>query len=455
MAGMSLSRLSRRCAEKEPMVAHASLLEMQEGHPWQRLAAFQEDLESYINRYATLWAGTHCSPPTPDVSFSPKEQRRNEREVDKLIDFIERELPTCPENVWQRETWRARLLREARKVAAERLGYPGSHLDIIFSPAYFRVTRAFVHKARSFDNGISTEAMSQALRNVWVMNWIQMFFAQVPELTPSVFAYSMLYPYTDNFLDQSGITSEEKAALNHNLSLRLAGMEIQARGPYDDILFRLIGMIESEYPRGEFPEVYAALLAIHAGQVKSLMQQGETPRLNPGQTLRVSMEKGGASVLADGYLVTGRLAKEDAAFCFGLGVLLQLFDDLQDLQSDFAAMRWTVFSCTALGSSLDATTSRLYRYLGRVLAPTATYASPRCGVLVNLLRRNCLYLMLRAIAQNRRFYTAEYLRHMEPFSPLRFDYLEEQGRTVESRYGKISGILLARRNITSVFDLMD
>jgi hypothetical protein len=437
------------------MVAHASLLELQGNQPLQQTAAFQEDLEYCVDRHAALWAGTRCSPPMPDVTFSSKEQRRNEREVDRLITFIENELSGFPEDVMQRRTWRARLLREIRKVAAERLGYPASHLQIIFSPEYFHVTRSFVHRARSFDGCISTEALSQALRNVWVMNWIQMFFAQVPALTPSVFAYSMLYPYTDNFLDQSGIPPGEKAALNHNLGLRLGGMEVQAPGPYDEILFRLVGMIESEYPRGEFPEVYSALLAIHAGQIKSLMQQGGCPTLDSGQTLRVSIEKGGASVLADGYLVAGRLTRKETELCFGLGVLLQLFDDLQDLQSDFAALRWTVFSITARAASLDATTSRLYRYMERILASAATDASARCGVLTDLLRRNCLYLMLRAMAQNRRFYSAEYLRHMEPFSPLRFGYLEEQCRTAEGRYAKISGTLLARRDVGSIFDLLD
>ena len=455
MKEMTVSPLSRERPGRGPMVARASLPELRGDQPCQEIAGFQEDLAGYIDRYAALWAGARCGPPTPITVFSPKEQRRNEREVDRLVLLIEKELPDCPADFWQRKTWRERLLRELLKVAEERLGYPQSHLRIIFSPEYFSVTRTFVREARSFDHAISTEALSQALRNVWVMNWIQMFLGGIPAMSPSLFAYSLLYPYTDNFLDQSGVSTEDKVELNQNLGLRLAGEQVQARGSYDQVMFRLIGMIESEYPRSDFPEVFSALLAIQAGQVKSLMQQGESPALDADETLRVSMEKGGASVLADGYLVAGKLRRKAAAFCFGLGVLLQLSDDLQDLQSDLAATRWTIFSRTALRSSLDGTTSRLYWFMRRVLASATRNSSSRCGVLTDLIRRNCLYLMLRAIAQNRQFYTAEYLKQMEPCSPLRFGYLEEQCRTVESKYATVTGTLLAKRNIGSIFDLLD
>lgn len=413
------------------------------------------DLAGYVAHFADLWAGTRSAPPTPDVAFSPEEQRRNEREVDRLITLLESRLPDCPDDALKRKAWRESLLREVRKVAQERLRYPENHLEIIFSPAYFSVTKDFVHKARSFDRTISTEALSQALRNVWVMNWIQMFLGQVPSVSPSVFAYSLLYPYTDNFLDQPDVAAGDKVILNRDLSHRLGGNKIQARGARDRTIFRLIGMIESEYPRSEFPEVYASLLAIHAGQVKSLMQQGESPTLDSGQTLRVSIEKGGASVLADGFLVAGRLTEEDAAFCFGLGVLLQPFDDLQDLDSDLAANRWTVFSCRAGRSHLDGTTSRLYGYMERILLSAALDSSSRRGVLTGLLRRNCLYLMLRAIAQNRRFFTIGYLEHMESFSPLRFEYLEEQCAGIESRYEAMTAALLVKKNVRSIFDLLD
>jgi hypothetical protein len=45
------------------------------------------------------------------------------------------------------------------------------------------------------------------------MNSLQIFWGLPLEMTPSVYAYSMLYPYTDNFLDNPEVNSEEKIKL--------------------------------------------------------------------------------------------------------------------------------------------------------------------------------------------------------------------------------------------------
>lgn len=52
--------------------------------------------------------------------------------------------------------------------------------------------------------------------------------------------------------------------------------------------------------------------------------------------LALSVAKGGASLLADGYLVRGELGPGEAELCFGYGVFLQLLDDLQDVAADEA-----------------------------------------------------------------------------------------------------------------------
>ena len=82
---------------------------------------------------------------------------------------------------------------------------------------------------------------------------------------------------------------------------------VEPHNPHEAAVFRLIEKIENEYPRKDFPEIYASLLAIHAGQAKSLRQQGGLCILSPQALLQISVEKGGSSVLADSWLVAGRL----------------------------------------------------------------------------------------------------------------------------------------------------
>lgn len=76
------------------------------------------------------------------------------------------------------------------------------------------------------------------------------------------------------------------------------------------------------------------------------------------------MEKGGTSVIADGYLVHGVMTEEEALFAFGFGVVcdflptifcyltllfmfnkcLQLVDDLQDTLKDTEVNHQTLFT---------------------------------------------------------------------------------------------------------------
>ena len=95
------------------------------------------------------------------------------------------------------------------------------------------------------------------------------------------------------------------------------------------------------------PQVYESLYAIHAAQARSvrLMRRDEPPY--GVDVLGIAIEKGGASVLADGYLVAGSLTLPQARLLFGLGALLQLGDDLQDVEDDRAKGLATIFSQTA------------------------------------------------------------------------------------------------------------
>ena len=92
-------------------------------------------------------------------------------------------------------------------------------------------------------------------------------------------------------------------------------------------------MFEEQYNRIDFPEVYQSLYAIQKGQTDSLKLL-KSNGLSENEIRRVCFEKGGASVLADGYLVAGKLTKKEEQALFGYGVYLQLLDDIQDLFLD-------------------------------------------------------------------------------------------------------------------------
>jgi hypothetical protein len=417
-------------------------------------ASFESDLKAFIGKYAGLWCGSTRDALTPDVTFEAEEQRQNERETDRQIESLERELRNYPRGERQQSAWRERIFLSLRRFGTASFRFPDRHFDIIFSPEYFAVTRTFARQAYAFDPDIETAALAQAMRNVWVMNCLQMFLGRRPSLAPSIFAYSMLYPYTDNYLDRTDLSGEAKEMANRRLEFRLAGRILEPLNANEAAIFRLVEMIEGEYPRGRFPDVYSSLLAIHAGQVKSLHQQGKFCILNDESLLQISVEKGGSSVLADGWLVGGSLHREEAEFFFGFGVMLQLLDDLQDLPDDLNAGHWTLFARAASHECLDSLTNQLWHFMNHVLDCTDCCVEPGSLELKDLIRRNCRMLLLRSVAESACYYSSGYLSHMERLSPLSFAFLRDRRIASERRFAVIWPALARRRNLRSIFDLL-
>ena len=102
-------------------------------------------------------------------------------------------------------------------------------LAIILSDSFRNVSRDFFYKAREFGPELKPEDIYQGLRNVWIMNGIQLMLNLPVEITPSIFAYSMIYPYSDNLLDDPEISSEEKQAFSNRFNQRLHGIDVAAK----------------------------------------------------------------------------------------------------------------------------------------------------------------------------------------------------------------------------------
>ncbi len=422
--------------------------------PAQSDDAFAADLAAFIDRYVSMWesAGTHR--PAPSRRYSEGEQRENERRMDLLIGLVERRLKSFPDSVPERQSWRESIFADARRMCINPIGLPEPYLDILLSREYTEVTRDFVQLARAFDPEISLADLGQAMRNVWVTNYLQIFLGRKPSLNPAIFAYSMLYPYSDNYLDRPDLSAESKAAFNRRFGLRLGGAALLPLEPHERQIFRLVELIERHFPRYEFPEVYRSLLAIHHGQVLSLDQQGAGCRLDSGHLLRISVEKGGSSVLADGYLVDGRLSRDEADFFFGFGVLLQLQDDLQDLEQDRHSQRWSVFSRIASGAEAEAMTSRLYHFMEAAMKGAERFSGTRGETLKDLVHDNCFILMLQSIAINSPHYGKAFLEHMESFSPLNFAYLRKLRPRLEKKHADVARSYRRRKTPVSLYDLI-
>ena len=194
-----------------------------------------------------------------------------------------------------------------------------------------------------------------------------------------------------------------------------------------------MGIIEGEFERGAAPEVYESLLRIHRAQVNSLrlLRRG-----GPSEGVDVHglvFEKGGASVLADGYLAAGTLSAPQAEFVFAWGVLLQLADDLQDVLQDCRDGARTLFSEAASREPLDALTSRALQFGGRVMAMMRGVAAPGCQALEELMERSSASMFVRSVGDAAELYSPAYVEAVEKRSPFRFEFLRARRKQFEKR----------------------
>jgi hypothetical protein len=217
-------------------------------------------------------------------------------------------------------------------------------------------------RAKDLDPDIERESLFQALRNVWTMHSMQMYLDKPVELTDSVFAYSMLYPLTDNYLDNPDISHQDKTEFNKRFREKIRTGKGEPQTENESKIFNMIDLIEGDWHRDKYPKVYEALMAILDGQQLSLRQQGLTC-LYDQDLLFLTFYKGGASVLADAYLIAGDLNTSQEEFSFMYGVILQLADDLQDIDVDLKDNHMTMMNTQVKMTYLD---SMINKYLNMI-----------------------------------------------------------------------------------------
>jgi hypothetical protein len=363
------------------------------------------------------------------------EQECKEARLEQFLACIQNELKHLPRTRAERQNSHIRITEAFRTFGETALGFEEPHLRLLLGDGFSAIGTQMVRRARAFDPGVPITDVLQASRNAWTACGLEMLFGQAMNLTPSIFAYSMMYPYSDNYLDDPEVPAGEKRGFNVRFRRRLGGEACQAANRHERILWRLVGMVEGQYERAAYPAVFAGLLLIQKAQEESLalLRKGNV------DVLRLSFAKGGASVLADGYLAAGTLTPEQARFAFFWGVLLQLGDDLQDIREDRANGLRTLFSQAGQPGTLDRVTSRTLHFGRRVMGLMHGLPDTGCPALRQLIQRSSLSLIIRSAGEAADLYSRDYLERLESASPFRFSFLNERRKQFEKR-----SLMLAR-----------
>jgi hypothetical protein len=394
-----------------------------------------------------LWEREADGLPALGRRFTPAEQCQKEALLDRFTASLEGELTSPPRTRADRARVHARISAAFAEFARNALELDDCHIALLLNEGFPAVGTTLGRLARRFDPNVSTAEILQACRNAWAACGLQALFGMPMRVTPAIFGYSMLYPYTDNYLDDANVPRDQKLRFSAQFRRRLAGENVPVENDHEEIIWDLVSLIESSYGRAAHPEVYASLLTIHRSQEESirLLERGST-----ADARRVVFTKGGASVLADAYLAAGRLTDAEADFAFDWGVLLQLGDDLQDVREDAAKGLRTVFSnvfiahngpfglCApaAAPGPLDALTNRTLHFATRVLG-RMDGLDKAPGALKDLLWRSSVSLIVRAAGALRECYSEAYIAELETYSPFRFAFMASRKERVARNKGRL------------------
>lgn len=388
-----------------------------------------------LQELIALWQESPVSLPSFERTFTPDEQAARETQLERFLASLQAELRSLPRSRPERDAARNRVTSAFVRLGRTGLDLEDRHLELLLDGGFSAIGTELARRARRFDPAVSTADILQASRNAWTACGLQMLLGRNMHVTPAIFAYSMLYPYTDNYLDHPAISRDAKLGFSGRFGRRLAGDGVASVNDREDAIWRLIGLIEEQYRRADWPQVFASLLEIHRAQENSIRLLRHGLSRQGIDVVKLSFDKGGASVLADGYLAAGSLSREQARFIFGWGVLLQLADDLQDVRQDRQDGMLTVFSEHAGRQPLDEVTSRTLHFGQRVMQWMDGLAGPDCRALKELIRRSSRSMLIRSAGETPDLYTAEYLAELETHSPFRFAFLKSQRRQLAKRRG--------------------
>lgn len=359
------------------------------------------------------------------VEFSSGKKRENEERVSELLAWLEKQLSlkkSDPEEQKQKSFEAGERLKE---FSGKVFDLSDEQTNCFHDLGIDQVSGEFYRQARSFDPKMDTSDIYQASRNVWTSNYLQALLDLPIQLTPALFAYSMLYPVSDNYLDDPRLSRAEKIAFNERFYAWLTGAVVKPMNANEQQVLDLVKMIESQYRREQYPQVFDSLLAIHAAQDRS-MRMPESP-VPPYlvDVLGVTFSKGGTSVLADGVLAAGELNVVEMGIIFNFGAFAQLMDDQEDMASDLQKNALTIFTDAARIGKADLVARRLFCFAHQVLQGMEYFDHERVRPLKQMSMKGIDLLMIDGILRMEKYYSKAYLAELEPHFPVHFKFMRK------------------------------
>ncbi len=389
------------------------------------------NINYFVEQFKTLWDESSKGLPDLGDEVSLSEKKRREEGMERFSQKIKGNLSPGANKDKINEQLKGQIKEKFMIYAKNVFNFSGDEISLISNTGFSGVTKDFMKMAKKFDPNISIEDIFQACRNMWIINSLQILMCQPVKVTPSTFAYSMLYPYSDNYLDNPEISKSDKIMFSLRFRERLLGKNVIPANMNESKIFNLVAMIEGDWNRIVYPEVYESLIAIHDAQTKSICLLNDQKNLSEDDLINICIEKGGTSVLADGYLINGALTREQEWFCFGFGAFLQFIDDIQDINEDMDGNLVTMFTNAANNGRLEEYTNKTITFSNYVINDMEIFTTELLPEMKGLVGKSLNYMVNEAVGMNYAYLNQEYTGIFERYSPFTYSFLRKKKKQMD------------------------
>jgi len=393
----------------------------------------QDFVKQQTHTLTNLWFECSDEDACLPARISMEEKLENERQLSETLDWVSKQLESSALHGFDQQHFTKEASTRIKETGISIFGLDDNQVNCIESLGINRAAEDFYHQAKAFDPFISFEDIFQASRNVWTCNYLQVLLGLPVHLTPSLFAYSMLYPVTDNYLDDPRRSQADKASFNQRFGQWLKGEQATPQNWNEEDVLDLVGMVEKQYPREQFEQVYESLLAIHYAQSKSARMPKWPEKLHIRRIAEMSFEKGGTSVLADGFLAAGELSAEETDIIFNYGAFAQLMDDQEDVAQDLRHRELTLFTDAARRGKADGVMNRVFNFAHYVLQGLERFNNLKAAPLKQMSMKGIDLLLMDAVLRTEKYYSKRYLIKLEESFPFRFEYLKQVRKVIRKK----------------------
>src|ERR1700722_4011616 len=218
-------------------------------------------VETKVDQTVELWEGSAGISVPGSRRYSVEEQQVTQDANDETLSEVEEALRPPPVTEEQRTGAQDRIVASFGRFSAKALGLD-HEATALLTDGFMPVGTSLARWARRFDPALSMEGIIQAARNAWTACGLQPLLGVPLALTPSILGYSLIYPYSDNLLDDEDVSSETKLRFSRRFRRQLLGEKLPAEDHRERSVWALIDLIETQYPRELYPSVFECLLAI-------------------------------------------------------------------------------------------------------------------------------------------------------------------------------------------------